>query len=132
MTNTVVLFAGHRVDEPGRASPRFPPECETKARLEIRSVLRRITAQGPVSAIAGAADGGDILFHEVCEELGIESEVCLALPVEEYVHTSVQASWFGRFPEGVSGVPIGSPPIFIPSCGGTAANDFSPAFNQTE
>jgi hypothetical protein len=47
--------------------------------------------------IAGAADGGDILFHEVCEELGIASEVCLALPPEAYDHTSVQASWSGRF-----------------------------------
>jgi len=98
MIDTVVLFAGHRVDEPGRTPPRFPPECETKARLAIRSVIRSIAAaQGPVLGIAGAADGGDILFHEVCAELGIESEVCLALPAAEYVHTSVQASWAERF-----------------------------------
>jgi hypothetical protein len=97
MTDTVVLFAGHRVDEPGRTPPRFPPECETKARLAIRSVMRDIAAQGSVLGIAGAADGGDILFHEVCAELGIESEVCLALPPAEYVRTSVQASWVGRF-----------------------------------
>ena len=98
MTDTVVLFAGHRVDEPGRTPPRFPPECETKARAAIESVMRGIAAdQGPVLGIAGAADGGDILFHEVCEELGIESEVCLALPAANYVHTSVQASWTERF-----------------------------------
>jgi hypothetical protein len=97
MTDTVVLFAGHRVDEPGRTPPRFPPECETKARLAIRCVMRSIAAQGSVLGIAGAADGGDILFHEVCAELGIESEVCLALPAVEYVRTSVQASWVGRF-----------------------------------
>jgi len=97
MTDTVVLFAGHRADEPGRTPPRFPPECETKARLAIRSVMRNLAAHGPVLGIAGAADGGDILFHEVCEELGVESEVCLALPAPEYVCTSVQASWVGRF-----------------------------------
>jgi hypothetical protein len=50
-----------------------------------------------VLGIAGAADGGDILFHEVCDELGIESEVCLALPAPEYVHTSVQDLWTERF-----------------------------------
>jgi hypothetical protein len=50
-----------------------------------------------VLGIAGAADGGDILFHEVCAELGIESEVCLARPAAEYVQTSVQASWTERF-----------------------------------
>jgi hypothetical protein len=98
MMDTVVLFAGHRVDEPGRTPPRFPAECETKARLAIESVMRSIAgAQGSVLGIAGAADGGDILFHEVCAELGILSEVCLALPVSEYVHTSVQASWTDRF-----------------------------------
>lgn len=97
MTRTVVLFAGHRIDEPGRTPQRFPPECETKARLAIQSVLRSIAAHGPVLGIAGAADGGDIIFHEVCEELGIESEVCLALPEAKYVHTSVKPSWIERF-----------------------------------
>jgi hypothetical protein len=99
MTDTVVLFAGHRVDEPSRTPPRFPPECEAKARLSIRCVVSGIAddSQGPVLGMAGAADGGDILFHEVCEELGIESEVCLALPATEYVDTSVQASWTDRF-----------------------------------
>jgi len=99
MIDTVVLFTGHRVDEPGRTPPRFPPECEMKAQLAIGSLMREIaaTAQGPVLGIAGAADGGDILFHEVCDELGIESEVCLALPPPEYVHTSVQDPWTERF-----------------------------------
>jgi hypothetical protein len=97
MTCTVVLFAGHRVDGPSRTRPRFPPECETKARSAIRSVLQNIAAVGAVFGIAGAADGGDILFHEVCAELGIESEVCLALPAAEYVRTSVQDSWTERF-----------------------------------
>lgn len=98
MIDTVVLFAGHRLDEPGRTPPRFPLECEGRARQAIRAALRDI-AEGPrgVLGIAGAADGGDILFHEVCEELGIESEVCLALPPAEYVHTSVQPSWRERF-----------------------------------
>jgi hypothetical protein len=33
----------------------------------------------------------------VCSELGITSEVCLALPAAEYIHTSVQPSWSDRF-----------------------------------
>jgi hypothetical protein len=99
MTDTAVLFAGHRIDEPGRTPPRFPSECETRARAAIQSVMRSIaeTAFGPVLGIAGAADGGDILFHEVCAELGIRSEVCLALPVAEYAHASVRTSWTDRF-----------------------------------
>ena len=99
MTDTVVLFAGHRLDGPGRTPPRFAPECEPKARAAIQSVLKNIAeaALGPVLVIAGAADGGDILFHEVCGKLGVKSEVCLALPVAEYVRTSVGASWTDRF-----------------------------------
>lgn len=108
MTDTVVLFTGHRVDEPGRTPPRFPPECETKVRLAIESVMKGIAAaaRGPVLGIAGAADGGDILFHEVCEELGIESEVCLALPAAVYVNTSVQVSWTVRFHHLVNTHPL--------------------------
>jgi hypothetical protein len=98
MIETVVLFAGHRVDEPGRNPPRFPPECETKVRLAIESAVRAIAAASPpVLGIAGAADGGDILFHEVCGGLGVVSQVCLALPAAEYVHTSVQPAWQERF-----------------------------------
>jgi hypothetical protein len=61
----------------------------------MRDIIK--TASGPVLGIAGAADGGDILFHEVCAELGVESEVCLVLPPAEYVRTSVQAAWADRF-----------------------------------
>jgi hypothetical protein len=99
MLETVVLFAGHRIDEPGRNPPRFPPECEPLAYLAIKSAVTNIaTAQdGLVTGIAGAADGGDILFHEACDELRIASEICLALPVAEYVQTSVQPAWRERF-----------------------------------
>lgn len=97
MTDTVVLFAGHRVDEPNRVSPRFPQQCESQARLAIGSAMKRLASSGTVLGIGGAADGGDILFHEACAELGIQSEVCLALPAAEYVRTSVRASWTYRF-----------------------------------
>jgi hypothetical protein len=100
MTDTVVLFAGHRVDAPDRDEPRFPADCESKARQAIRSALQRIideTQSDSILGIAGAADGGDILFHELCAELGIVSEVCLALPPENYVRTSVQPAWSHRF-----------------------------------
>ena len=105
---TVVLFAGHRVDEPGRWPPRFPAECEAKARAAIGSVVRSIAAgaQGALLGIAGAADGGDILFHEVCSELGIVSEVCLALPATEYIRTSVLPSWRDRFQRVLKSHPV--------------------------
>ena len=50
--------------------------------------------------ISGAASGGDILFHEVCEELDIPTEVYLAMPEADYVRESVADSgpgWVDRF-----------------------------------
>jgi hypothetical protein len=53
-----------------------------------------------VKGIAGAASGGDVLFHEVCRDLGIPTEVYLALPRDRYVEKSVADSgpeWVRRF-----------------------------------
>jgi hypothetical protein len=50
--------------------------------------------------IAGGACGADILFHEVCQQLGVETELFLALPEEKFQVTSVQhggADWVDRY-----------------------------------
>jgi hypothetical protein len=57
-------------------------------------------ARGPVRGIAGAANGGDILFHEACDELGVPTEVHLAKSPAEYVEESVAdggPDWIARF-----------------------------------
>ncbi|HSN59755.1 MAG TPA: hypothetical protein VLR49_02390, partial [Ferruginibacter sp.] len=41
-----------------------------------------------------------ILFHEVCEELGIQSKLFLAIPREQFINTSIAfagTSWIERF-----------------------------------
>jgi hypothetical protein len=60
----------------------------------IRDIVEaeRKTAQGEVRGIAGGASGGDVLFHEVCGDLGIPTTVFLAGPRDAYVAASVQAS----------------------------------------
>jgi hypothetical protein len=53
-----------------------------------------------IVGMAGGASGGDILFHEACAELGIRTELFLALPREQFVVESVQkagAEWIERF-----------------------------------
>ena len=81
-----VLFTGHRVDAPNQSpeKARFPrtPEAEQAARRMIEAALRNeMNQEGGVSfGIAGGACGGDILFHEVCESLGIPTRLFLALP----------------------------------------------------
>ena len=96
----VILFTGHRVDSPYRPAPRFPEYAEPIARREILKVLENEKAKGPVLGIAGAANGGDILFLEACRQLDIPFEILLALPEAEFVDESVKAStgnWVKRF-----------------------------------
>ncbi len=98
----VILFTGHRIDAPGRAQARFPAAKEAQARAMIRdAVLKEIEKkQGKFVAIAGGASGGDIIFHEICEELKIPSEMYLVLPKPEYIKASVAdggPDWVARF-----------------------------------
>jgi hypothetical protein len=96
-----ILFTGHQVDAPGRKEPRFPPEMEAVARAAIRdAVARDASAPGGAVGLAGAASGGDILFHEVCAELGVPTTLYLALPPDQYVKESVAPAggdWIRRF-----------------------------------
>ncbi len=96
-----ILFTGHRIDEPGRVLPRFPADKAPLVRTAIRAALERELALGrPLVGLAGASSGGDIIFHEVCDELGIPSTPYLALPPEAYVAASVApagADWIRRF-----------------------------------
>jgi tetratricopeptide (TPR) repeat protein len=98
----VLLFAGHMIDAPGREKPRFPPYGELVAREKIKdAVVKEMnTGAGVVCAYAGGASGGDILFQEVCAELGITTRLYLAIPAPYYVTTSVASAgsqWIERF-----------------------------------
>jgi hypothetical protein len=102
----VVLFTGHMVDAPGRAAEkaRFPrtPEAERTARRMIEEALRNeMNEEGGVShGMAGGACGSDILFHEVCESLGIPTHLFLALPQDKFQVESVDRGgpgWVERY-----------------------------------
>jgi hypothetical protein len=105
----VLLFAGHMIDKPGRAEPRFPAAQEATARQAIRASITQSLAGWPagtqVMGIAGGANGGDILFHEVCAELGITTELYLLMPPADYIAESVRVDpaidptpgWIERF-----------------------------------
>jgi tetratricopeptide (TPR) repeat protein len=100
----VLLFTGHRIDAPQREEPRFPADKEEVARLAIKDAVSKelARADGEVIGIAGGASGGDILFHEVCAELQIPTNLYLAIPRDEYVRESVRdggTQWVDRFNE---------------------------------
>jgi hypothetical protein len=103
-----LIFTGHMIDRPGRSEPRFPAQAETRARAAIREAVVSSASLHPGSTIglAGGASGGDLLFHEVCAELGIETQVLLSLPPGEFVVESVTPAgpgWERRFYELLAG-----------------------------
>jgi len=100
----IIVGTGHRADAPNREAPRFPntPECISKAKVWLREHLEAEKAEtkGSLSGIAGAASGTDLLFHEVCNELGIPTTVVLPIPKEDYRRESVAdggPDWVERF-----------------------------------
>jgi tetratricopeptide (TPR) repeat protein len=97
----MILFTGHQIDRPGRPEPRFPADKEAVAREAIRDAVNHVLARNPGAVgIAGCANGGDILFHEVCADLGVPTTAYLAVPAELYVPQSVAPAgpeWVQRF-----------------------------------
>jgi hypothetical protein len=101
----VLLFTGHRMDAPGRDRPRFPADKEEVARKAIADAVDKEMAQAArdgqkLVGIAGGASGGDILFHEICREKGIESTLYLVMPRSPFITASVQdagGEWMTRF-----------------------------------
>jgi hypothetical protein len=90
------------LDAPGRQSPRFPADKEDLARQKIREAVEaeKAAGDGVSFGIAGGANGGDILFHEVCHELGVPTQLYLALQPPLYVKASVSdagPAWVERF-----------------------------------
>jgi tetratricopeptide (TPR) repeat protein len=111
-SHSVLLFTGHRVDAPGRDTPRFPNTAgaESQARQLIRTAIEeeRASASGEIIGIAGGACGGDILFHEICAELGIKTLLYLALPPSDFCAASVKdggPKWVERYNRLVERVP---------------------------
>ncbi len=99
----VIVFSGHRIDAPGRQEPRFPSDRVDEAAEMIRAAVleeKELAGASAVEGIAGGASGGDILFHEICAELGITTTLLLAIPQDDYVAASVADAgpdWVERF-----------------------------------
>ena len=117
----VIVATGHRVDAPGRPSARFPNtgECIDKAKAWLREVVEAEKTQtsGAVWGIAGAASGTDLLFHEVCGELGISTTVILPIPAPDYRRDSVAdggPDWVERFNRLVNA----NPPVLLNDAAG--------------
>jgi hypothetical protein len=117
----VVLFTGHMVDaaDKPKDKERFPrtAQAEAKARALIKEAVEREANADPGTflGIAGAACGSDILFHEVCADLRLKTDVYLLLPQEKFEVTSVRhggPDWVDRYRSLLSRV---TPRVLQPS-----------------
>jgi hypothetical protein len=93
-----ILFSGLMINKPGR----FESSQELAAKDKISQALVALKqAHGnDIFGLAGGACGGDLLFHEACAELGIESRLHLCLPKALFEKRSVASGgiqWINRF-----------------------------------
>lgn len=95
---SVIVFAGHMIDRPGRETLRFPPELETMVAKEIRERIEKLE---PGFGFSSAACGSDILFLEEMLRRGAEISVVLPYNQDEFVRDSVEivpvGEWRDRF-----------------------------------
>src|SRR5207302_9154768 len=96
---SVMVFAGHMIDHPHRAEPRFPKELESFVRNEIE---QRIEKLKPGFGFSSAACGSDILFLEAMLDRDAEISIVLPYNEEEFIRDSVEIGtdskkWRARF-----------------------------------
>ena len=85
----LVVFAGHQIDGRERPTPRFPPAKEGRAKALIRQHLETFKSEGgALRVLASAAPGADIIAHELCAELGIDSTICLPMPSDVFARVA--------------------------------------------
>lgn len=94
---SVVVFAGHMLDQPGRAVPRFPPSAEAAVRTQI---VRHLDDMDARIGYCSAACGSDLLFVEAMQERGAEVNIVLPYAQEDFLEASVRYAgprWVARF-----------------------------------
>jgi class 3 adenylate cyclase len=94
---TIVVFSGHRLDEPERKSARFP---ESSAQSVAKALSETVAGWKPLIAYASAAPGGDLIFCEAVLESGNELRLVLPSDVENfrrYILKCSDKSWLQRF-----------------------------------
>lgn len=95
----IACFTGHRIDDPDRATPRFPASAAPAVAARLRELL---SAANISLGFSSAAQGGDILFAEAIRASpGGETNIFIPGDREAFRHASVSMksdpSWDQRF-----------------------------------
>jgi len=97
----VFLFAGYMIDYPGKIKKTFPVTKEKDVREDIEKLLNKLNAApGDIAILAGLSAGSEIIFAEVCAEMGMHVNVHLPLPESRYIREFVSIGgeqWVDRF-----------------------------------
>ncbi len=95
------LFTGYMVDYAGKDKKTFPADKEKEIRQDIREKLESFNLGSEDRAfVAGLSAGSEIIFAELCVEMGIKVKAFLPLPEAAYIREFVSPGgdqWVDRF-----------------------------------
>ena len=98
----IVVFSGHRIDEPDRDPVRFP---DASLPSVTKAISKTIEDWKPLIAYSCAAPGGDLVFCEAVLESGNELRLVLPFDLENfrrYIVESSDESWLKRFEQVIN------------------------------
>lgn len=126
-----ILFAGHLVDAPDRAPPRFPEAHVADAARRIRLALEELQVGAQDLGYTQGACGGDLLFTEACQALGMPVQWMQPFAEDEFIARSVAlrgAVWRARY-DAVR-ERLDRPLLAMPDCLGVTTGDPFERCNQ--
>lgn len=96
-----ILFTGYMVDYASKEKKTLPAEKEADLRQEIRKKIEKFNPHTNDRAfVSGLAAGSEIIFAEVCIELGLKVKAYLPLTEAAYVREFISPAgegWVDRF-----------------------------------
>jgi hypothetical protein len=123
----VLLFSGHIVDAPTRASPRFPETAVAAAGRAIEAELARLDAGPADLAYTQGACGGDLLFTAACQARGVAVRWLQPFDEAEFIERSVSVCtphWRARYLDARAG--LDAPPEAATAALGALAAEEDP------
>ena len=96
-----LLFSGYMVDYPRKDKKVFPADKESEIRQEIRKKIDKFKP-GPSDRafLAGLSAGSEIIFAELCVEMGLKVKAYLPMSESAYVREFISPAgggWVDRF-----------------------------------
>jgi tetratricopeptide (TPR) repeat protein len=95
------LFTGYMVDNPSKDKKNFPADKEKEIRADIKAALEKHHILPDDRAfLGGLSAGSEIIFAEICAEMGIKVRAFLPLPESAYIRKFVSPGgdeWVERF-----------------------------------